>query len=222
MKSPPRMLAAPRAVKPRATKLPAASSAADSRDSLMSAGSGRRPSIVKPLWRNRITSPSCTMYSFPSRRTCARSRATGRLPAASKSVPAHHFGANEAALDVRVNRAGGFLRVHAALDRPGAHFRFARGEKGSQAQQLISGLNQAVEPRRFESVGREHFGGLGGFEFGEFGLDAPANRKHDGVWAARRVFQACGARRRCPVRRLRCRRDSKRKAWAAAKEICSR
>src|SRR5882724_7347767 len=38
-----------------------------------------------PLCRNKITSPSCTTYSFPSNLTCAFSRAAPRLPAASKS-----------------------------------------------------------------------------------------------------------------------------------------
>ena len=41
-----------------------------------------------PLCRNKITSPSCTIYSFPSNRTCAFSRAAAILPAASKSL---HF-----------------------------------------------------------------------------------------------------------------------------------
>src|SRR6202521_911832 len=43
----------------------------------------------------------------------------------------NHFGANEAALDVGVNRAGCFLRAHAAFDRTGAHLGLARGEKRS-------------------------------------------------------------------------------------------
>src|ERR1700739_4565158 len=48
-------------------------------------------------------------------------------------VPADDFGANEAALNVRVDRARGLLRVRAAFDCPCADFGFARGEKGSQA-----------------------------------------------------------------------------------------
>src|SRR6266403_1537539 len=61
-------------------------------------------------------------------------------------IPADYFGANEAALYVGVNCAGCFLRVHAALDRPGAHLGLARSEKRSQAHQMIRGLNQAIEP----------------------------------------------------------------------------
>ena len=41
-----------------------------------------------PECRNKITSPSCTMYSFPSNRTCAFSRAAAILPAAKRSL---HF-----------------------------------------------------------------------------------------------------------------------------------
>src|SRR3981189_605819 len=61
-------------------------------------------------------------------------------------IPADYFGATEAALDVGVNCGARLLRVHAALDRPGAHLGFARGEKRSQAHQVIRGLNQAIEP----------------------------------------------------------------------------
>src|ERR1700739_1598938 len=46
-------------------------------------------------------------------------------------VPADDFGANEAALDVGVDRARGLLRVCAALDGPSANLGLACGEKGS-------------------------------------------------------------------------------------------
>lgn len=41
--------------------------------------------ILYPECRNKITSPSCTMYSLPSSRTFAFSRAAAQLPAASNS-----------------------------------------------------------------------------------------------------------------------------------------
>src|ERR1700730_12991561 len=63
-----------------------------------------------------------------------------------KIVPANYLGANESAFDVRVNRAGCFLRAHAAFDSPCAHFRLSRSKKRSEAEQMISGLNQAIEP----------------------------------------------------------------------------
>jgi len=53
----------------------------------------QRPSFIPtvrlyPECRNKITSPSCTIYSLPSNRTCAFSLAAAILPAASKSL---HF-----------------------------------------------------------------------------------------------------------------------------------
>src|ERR1700682_6055375 len=59
-----------------------------------------------------------------------------KAPCRQKIVPANHFGADEAALDIGVNRAGCFLRAHAAFDRPGTHLGLARGEKRSQAEQM--------------------------------------------------------------------------------------
>src|ERR1700682_4174949 len=41
--------------------------------------------VLYPECRNKITSPSCTISSRPSKRTCAFSRAAAILPAASKS-----------------------------------------------------------------------------------------------------------------------------------------
>src|SRR5579863_2586216 len=65
-----------------------------------------------------------------------RAFARRRKASCSKQIfTAHHFGTNEAALNVRVNRPRRFLRVRAALDGPGANFRFPRGEKRSKAEQ---------------------------------------------------------------------------------------
>src|SRR3984893_19340382 len=44
----------------------------------------------------------------------------------------NHFGANEASLDVGVDRTGGFLCAHAAFDRPGADLVLSRGTKPRQ------------------------------------------------------------------------------------------
>src|ERR1700761_6403961 len=52
--------------------------------------------------------------------------------------PVHHFGLDEPALDVAVNCARCFLRVHAALDRPRAAFRLACREKRNQPEQLVA------------------------------------------------------------------------------------
>ena len=44
----------------------------------------QRRRTCQPEWRKRMTSPSWTMYSLPSRWTWARSRAAAKLPAASR------------------------------------------------------------------------------------------------------------------------------------------
>ena len=105
---------------------------------------GRMHRCRYPPWRNRITSPSCTMYSLPSSRTCAFSRAAAKLPAVEQVFPLHHVRLDEILLDVAVNRARGLLRGHAALDRPRAAFRLAAGEKRNQPQQPVARLNQPV------------------------------------------------------------------------------
>src|ERR1700680_680684 len=88
----------------------------------------------------------------------AHLRLLARRRKASRSqeiLAANHFGANEASLDVGVNRARCFLCAHAALDRPGAHFGLARGEKRSKTHQVVRRLNQAIESRGFEAIRRE-------------------------------------------------------------------
>ena len=112
------------------------------------------------------------MYSFPSRRTCPFSRAAGQCAGGQQIFAAHHFRADEASLDVGVNRAGGFLGVHAAADGPGAHFRLAGGEKGDEPEEFVGRANQAMQAGLFQSVSGEQFPGGGVFEFCEFGFDA--------------------------------------------------
>ena len=73
-------------------------------------------------------SPSCTTYSLPSDRIVPFSFAAFRAPASRKSRPADGLGADEAALEVGVDHAGGLRRRVAAMDRPGAHFLLAGGE----------------------------------------------------------------------------------------------
>ena len=53
----------------------------------------------------------------------------GKAAGGQQIFPAHDFRLDEIFLDVAVNRAGGFLRVQAALDGPRAAFRLAASEK---------------------------------------------------------------------------------------------
>src|ERR1700735_3946911 len=49
----------------------------------------------------------------------------GKSAGLQEVFPVHNFGLDEAALDVTVNRARGFLRVHSALDGPRTALRLA-------------------------------------------------------------------------------------------------
>src|SRR5689334_14418987 len=57
------------------------------------------------------------------------------------------LGADEAALEVRVDDAGGLRRGIALVDRPGPDFLGARGEVGLQAEDAVAGADQAIEAR---------------------------------------------------------------------------
>src|ERR1035438_7056815 len=48
-------------------------------------GQGTKDSSSQLAWRKCTISPSCTMYSLPSRRNWARTRASAKLPADIKS-----------------------------------------------------------------------------------------------------------------------------------------
>ena len=81
------------------------------------------------------------------------------------------FGADEAALDVGVDGAGGLLGVGAAADRPGAHLVLADGEEGDQAEQLVARAQHAVERRLGEAEVAEELLLLGGGEARDLLLD---------------------------------------------------
>src|SRR5258707_3259419 len=119
------------------------------------------------------------LFAFQAHlRLLARRREAPRL---QEIIPANYLGANESAFDVGVNCAGCFLRAHAALDGPCAHFGLSRGKKRSEAEQMIGGLNQAIESRRFQSVSRKHLRAFGRLKLGKFGFDASADRDDGGV-----------------------------------------
>ncbi len=90
--------------------------------------------------------------------------ACGHRAAASERVVAHDFGADEAALNVAVNLAGGGLRRDAASDRPGAAFVFADGEERHVPEQVVGGPDHAIETGLAESQIREEGFGIVAFE----------------------------------------------------------
>src|SRR5262249_223240 len=59
-------------------------------------------------------------------------------------LDAHHLGADEAALDVRVNLPGRAVGVRALLYRPGAALVGAGGEEADEVQQRERGADEAV------------------------------------------------------------------------------
>src|SRR5205085_3770695 len=64
-------------------------------------------------------------------------------PERDEVVERDRLGADEAALEVGVDDAGGLRRRVADVDRPGAHFLGAGGEVGLQAEQRERGADQA-------------------------------------------------------------------------------
>src|SRR5690242_17296326 len=109
------------------------------------------------------------------------SRLAGALLAVAGDVIVvrDHFGADEAALEVGMDRSGGLRRGRADRHRPGAHFLLARGEVRLQAEQLVRGTDQAIEPR----LGHAHVGQeerlVVGVEIGDLRLERGADG-HDG------------------------------------------
>src|SRR6202034_3821074 len=76
----------------------------------------------------------------------------GKAAGLQQVFPIHHFGFDESALDVAVNRAGSLLRVHSALDGPRAALRLAASEKRNQSEQPVAGLNQPIVSRFRQTI----------------------------------------------------------------------
>src|SRR2546429_7549695 len=67
---------------------------------------------------------------------------------------------DEATFDVAVDDAGGLGRLRSLPNRPGTHFRIARGEEGDEVQQSIGGMDEGRERRLFQTRVFEEDGGL--------------------------------------------------------------
>src|SRR3954469_11868634 len=116
--------------------------------------------------------------------------ARGHRPARDEMVVADDLGADEAALDVTVNLAGGELRRGVAWDRPGAALVFADGEERDVAEQIVAGANHPVEPRLGEAeIGQERRG-VGSVELRDLELDLGADRGSRGFRAGEKRRQA--------------------------------
>ena len=81
------------------------------------------------------------------------------------------LGADEAALEVGVDLAGGLGRLGAAVDGPGARFLGAGGEEGDQAEQLVAGADHPREAGLVESEVGEESVALVGRKGRDLGLD---------------------------------------------------
>src|SRR5947208_16535080 len=102
-------------------------------------------------------------------------------PVADELVERHHLGADEAALDVAVDLAGGLERRRAAADRPGAALVLARGEEADEVEQVVARADEAVARALGESEVVEEGFPIGGLEPRDLGLEP--GREHQGLRA---------------------------------------
>jgi hypothetical protein len=90
----------------------------------------------------------------------------------------HDLGADEAALEVRVDLAGRAGRLGAAADGPGAHFLLAAGEVRDHVQHGVAGADERVQARLGQlEAGQEVRAVLLG-ELHDLGLDGGADDHH--------------------------------------------
>src|SRR5690606_29175437 len=85
--------------------------------------------------------------------------------------PAQGLGADEAALEVRVDLAGSFGRARALADGPGPDLLLARREEADEAEQAVAGVDQAVEAALLEAEVGEERGALLRIQLAQLGLD---------------------------------------------------
>ena len=125
-----------------------------------------------------MTSPSLTTYSLPSRRILpGLLRAVLALAAEVVGV-GDRLGADEALLEIGVDDAGRLRRRGADSDRPRAHFLRPRGEVGLQPEQLVAGVDHAVEAGLGEAQVVEERLLVVAVEVGDLGLERRAHRHH--------------------------------------------
>src|SRR5262245_34306840 len=89
------------------------------------------------------------------------------------------LGADAAALEVRVDDAGGLRRGRPGAHGPGAHLLRPRGEEGQEAEQPVSRADDAVEPWLGEAEVGEEGRAVALLELGDLRLDRGADRDDD-------------------------------------------
>ncbi len=92
------------------------------------------------------------------------------------------FGTDEAFLEVGVDDTSAFRCGSADLDGPGTHFLHASGEVGLQAQQLVTGADDAVQARLFHAQLVEEHLALFLVQLGDLGFDLVAHRHDAGAF----------------------------------------
>ena len=102
--------------------------------------------------------------------------ARGHRASSDQRIVGDNLGANEAAGDVAVDFGGGQLGRGSAGNRPRPALVFAHCEKRHIAEQIVTGTDDAIEPRfRQTEVGQKRRG-VGRFELSDLELDLGANR----------------------------------------------
>ena len=94
------------------------------------------------------TSPSCDDVGLALEPLRAALRRLGVGAGIEQVVPADHLAADEAARDVRVDRAAGLERGLAVAQRPGSRLLLAGGEERDQAEGVLEPPHDLVERRR--------------------------------------------------------------------------
>src|SRR5262249_16920743 len=82
-----------------------------------------------------------------------------------------HLGADEAALEIGVNDAGGLWRPRAARHRPGVRLPGTGSEERDEVEQRIARADQAVEPGLVQTVRGEIFAAHRTRQHGDLRLD---------------------------------------------------
>src|SRR2546427_11993682 len=100
-----------------------------------------------------------------------------------------YLGANETALDVRVNDSGGFESCGSSFDGPGPAFIFADGEERDESQKLIGDSNETVQPGLLQTIIVQKQTGIFTGELHQFGFDLAANSRGGHVGLGRNVLQ---------------------------------
>src|SRR6478736_5171315 len=96
--------------------------------------------------------------------------------AGEKVIIGDDFGPDKAFFEIGVDHAGSLGRGAAAMYRPGTDLLRPGGEVGLEAEQLVAGVDQAVEPGFGEShVGEENLL-VGVVEIGDLGFECRTDR----------------------------------------------